>query len=162
MKRHRKSFWVCWLLLRLVDGERGGNARHIHPSYWSEQDRFLLNRGRWRQETTDATSPTSTIAFRSSSQALSPEVIVRTIRLGSDIDGPLRECILLADFTQPEVCTCRATEHPIFAASVKAPARDQSRCRSERLRPLPGAILFRCVFHSHRHQEWARSAEAWD
>jgi len=36
---------------------------HIHPPHRSNNDGFSLHRGRWRQETTDATSPTSTIAF---------------------------------------------------------------------------------------------------
>ena len=118
------------------------SACDIYPPDGSEKMRISLYRRRTGQETTDCTDPTSPIAFRTSSQALSPKFTVRTIRLGGDIDGPLRKGIFLTHFAQPEACSCGAKEHPIFLQG-KGLSSEASRCSSERCSPLPGAILLR-------------------
>jgi hypothetical protein len=51
-----------------------------------------------------------------------PQITVRAIYLGSDVDGPLRKGIFLTHFAQPEACSCWTTEYPVFAARVKASA----------------------------------------
>jgi hypothetical protein len=62
---------------------------HIHPAHWSEPDRLSLNRGRCRQETTDPTSTTSTIAFGPWVQTLLSQSTFETIGLVGQVDGPL-------------------------------------------------------------------------
>ena len=81
------------------------STSHIHSSYRCEKMKILLERRRWREKTADCTHSTSTIAFGFSSQTLLPECTVWTIRLGGDVDGPLRVGVFLTNFAQPEACS---------------------------------------------------------
>ena len=64
---------------------------HIYPPYCSEKERIVLHGRRKGQKTTDHTDPTSTIAFGSSPQTLLSKCTMRTVRLGGNVDGPLRK-----------------------------------------------------------------------
>ncbi len=138
----------------------------LHPRepHRSKPDRFSRNLGRWRQETTDRTDTTSTIAFGPWVQTLLPQSTFETIGLVGQVDGPLGKGVFLTDFAQPQVSPSWATELPVLWQG-KSSCGEATRRSSRLSSPLPRAIRFWRVLPGKekrsRFCRWGPNFGAW-